>query len=266
MKIKEQFIVRNFAISLKLIKTNLHLFVLACLVDLAFFFSLGLFTAPVKDRISSYAVTLNTQLSQTLASSKGETVNLLSRLFSLEVSPITNKIIFFVITSFIISYAVFVIFQSTNWWLNKKIANQKIKYEQYAASFAKINLIWLAGYVIYKLIDLTVGLRKVFIEKIAPGAPSPSEQLIFVLFIFMCIAAWFSYPELKAKALFKTPIKKSAQLIIFAGVLYGLLQLILFVIGKVNPAGATIIGILLILPLINFVKILTIKVVSHVRT
>ena len=183
-----------------------------------------------------------------------------------ELRPITAKLTMLIITLFIIMYIIYNTFHGTTWWMATRIAGKNYKYRHYMLGFAKINILWLAFYALYKLLDVIVSVRYIIIEKISPGAPNIAGKIVLALGLFLLITAFISYPLLKKSTLFKTPLKTSIPLIIISGSIYLAIQFILNNISKLNVNAALITGLLLLFPAITLIRVYVTRVISHVHT
>ncbi len=256
-------VVKELINSLKLIKTNLLLLVVAAITDATFFIAWGFFTTPVKDKLVEHSILLSNKLSSIVA---GKPVGLLNHMLGPELSPMTMKLLMLMGMLFLVMYVVYVIFQGTTWWLATQISGQKLKYRQYMLGFAKINLIWLGGYIIYKIFDIALGIRSIVIQALAPGTPNIAGKILLIALIFLGLAAFLSYPKLKAKTIIKTPWKISAPLILLSASIYLTAQFILNNISKINIDAALIAGILILFPTISLIRVYVTRVITNVHT
>ncbi len=251
--------------SLYLIKKHAFWLVIGSMVDALFFIAWGFFTTPVKEKIVEHAILTSNQLSAVLAQDRTK-IGLLGRLFEPTVRPMTIKLLLLILLLFIVIYIIYNIFQGTSWWMATKIAEKEWKYKEYMLGFARVNLIWISAYMVYKFLDVIISLRNLIIQKLAPGTPDIAGNLLLLVLAFIFIAAYFSYPTLKAKTIFKTPIKTSAALIILSTSIYLATQYVLNLISKISTDTALIAGIILLFPAVMLIKTYAIRVLSHVHT
>ena len=137
--------------------------------------------------------------------------------------------------------------------------------DYYMLGFARVNLIWVAGYILFKLLDIIISLRYIVIQKFAPTAPNVAGTMLFVVLIFLALAAFLSYPLLRANTIFKTPLKFSVPLIILSASIFLAAQFILNNIGKINVDAALIAGLILLFPVMNLIRTYAIRVLSNVH-
>ena len=249
--------------TLKLILRNKLMFITAIAVDIAFFIAYGFYTGPVSSKLISYAALITKELSIIMAK---QPTGLLKHLWTPEIRPLTVNLALLIIIFFAITYLIYNIFQGTNWWVITEIAGKKNKYHKYLLGFAKINTIWMAGYVVYKIIDFITAVRYTLVQKIIENTPNTGAKIIFAAALLLGITAFFSYPTLKTGTLFKTPLKKSLPILITAAVFYIAIQILLPQINKINTQAALIIGTALLFIAINFIKIHTTKATENVHT
>jgi len=249
--------------TLKLIKNNLLLFATAIIVDITFFIAYGFYTARIIDKIIAHATLITNKLSVIMAE---QPTGLLKHLFDADIKPITIKLGLLIILLFAITYVIYCIFQGTSWWFTTKIAGKKDTYRDYLLGFARINLIWMAGYIIYKILDFTLSLRFVLLQKIIENTTNTGGKILFAAALLLGITAFFSYPTLKTGTLFKTPLKKSLPILLAGAAFYIAIQILLPQINKINTQAALIIGTALLFTTINFIKIHTTKATENVHT
>jgi hypothetical protein len=260
-------IVKELIDSLYSIKKNPFWLIMASLTDALFFLAWGFFTTPVRDKIVEHSVLVANQLSAIVAEQQGKIpTGILKHLIGPQLWPLTAKLLFLIFLLFIIIYLVYNAFHGTSWWMATNIAGEKWTYRQYVLGFAKINLLWITAFIIYKLLDVILGLRYLIIQKFAPGAPNIAGKMLFAALVLLVLAAFFGYPKLKTKTLFATPLRISIPLIILCTSIYLTAQFILNSIGKLSVDAALIAGLLLLFPTITLIKVYAIKVISHVHT
>jgi hypothetical protein len=249
-----------------LLKKNPFWLVIASVIDALFFLAYGFFTTPISDKILEHSVLLANQLSELLKQQPGRVpTGLLSKLFSGEMWPYTAKLLTLIFVLFVIIYFIYTIFHGSSWWMATHIAGEKKSYRKYFLGFAKLNLLWISCFILYKFLDLIAGLRQVLIEKIMPGTPNIAGGVLFGLLLLLGISAVFSYPFLKAKTLFKTPLRTSIPLIILSASLYFCAQFILNMIGKLNVNMAMLFGLVILFPTMNLIRVYITRVLRHVH-
>ncbi len=261
--LSKELVVKELITTLFLLKKNAFWLVIAALIDAIFFVAWGFLTSPVRDKILEHSVLIANQLS-TIMASKG--TGILAHMFSPAIRPMTGKLTVLIATLFIVMYIIYNAFHGTSWWIATKIAGKNYKYRRYMLGFAKINLLWLACYAIYKLLDIIISLRHLVIEKITPGTPNIPAKILLILLILLFITSFLSYPLLKISTLFTTPIKTTAPLIIISASIYLTTQFILSNIGKLNVDAALITGLILLFPVITLIRVYITRVLSHVHT
>ncbi|VVB81674.1 Uncharacterised protein [uncultured archaeon] len=250
--------------TLKLIRKNLLLFITAIVVDVTFFIAYGFYTAKIGEKITAYATLIINKLSIIMAE---QPTGLLKHLFDAEIKPLTINLGLLVIIFFATTYILYCIFQGTSWWFITKINEKKDRYHNYLLGFARINLIWMAGYIIYKILDVIISVRYALMQKIAENATNTGGKILFAAALLLGITAFFSYPTLKPGTLFRTPLKTSILILIIGVAFYIAIQLMLPQINKINAQAALIIGTIILFTGINLVKVYTTRATNvHTRT
>ena len=255
-------VVKELINSLHLLKKHAFWLVIAAFVDAVFFVAWGFFTTPIKDKILEHAVLIANELSVLMSQKQA---GVLGHLISPELRPLTGKLVFLIFLLFAVIYVIYSAFQGTTWWMATQISEKKWKYRDYLLGFAKVNLIWIGASAIYKFLDVIIGLRHLLIEKFAPGTPNIAGKVLFVAIALLSAAAFLSYPTLKAKTIFKTPLKISAGLILLSASIYLATQFILNSISKASLDLALVAGLILLFPVIILIKVYAIRVISNVH-
>jgi len=263
--LSKELVVKELGNAFILLKKNPFWLVIASVIDAVFFLAYGFFTTPVSDKIIEHSVLLTNQLSDLLRQTGGVPTGLLAKLFGPELWPYTAKLLSIILILFVVIYILYVIFHGSSWWMATHIAGEKEKYGKYMAGFAKINLFWIACLIIYRFLDVIISLRYLLIQKIAPGAPNIAGKVLFAVLLLAVIAAFFSYPFLKIKTLFKTPMRTSIPLIILSTSIYLCAQFILNMIGKANVNAALLAGLIILFPTMNLIRVYATRVLSHVH-
>lgn len=248
-----------------LLKKNPFWLVIASLIDAVFFLAWGFFTTPVSDKILAHSVLLANQFSDMMRQQGRIPTGLLSKLFGPELLPHTAKLLTLIFVLFVVIYIIYVIFHGSSWMIATQIAGEKWSYRKYMIGFAKINLLWISCYIIYKFLDVIAGLRYVLINKIAPGTPNIAGNVLFGILAVVFVTAIFSYPQLKAKTLFKTPLRTSIPLIVLSTSIYLCVQFILNMISKANISAALLFGLIILFPTMNLIRVYIIRVLKHVH-
>ncbi len=248
--------------TLKLIQKNFFLFITAIIVDVTFFIAYGFFTAPITNKIIEHAALITNKLSIIMAE---QPTGILKHLFDPEIQPITIKLGLLITLMFIVTYIIYCIFQGTSWWITTLITKKGYKYHKYLQGFAKINLYWMLGYIIYKILDVIISVKFVVLQKITENAINIEGKILFAGLLLLGITALFSYPTLKAGTLYRTPLRKSLPILFISAIAYIAIQFIIQYLGKINIHAALITGAILIFTAANYIKIYTAKNV-HAHT
>ncbi len=265
--LSKEIFVKELINSVSLIKKHAFWLVISSLVDALFFLAWGFFTTPVRNKITEHAVLVANQLSSILAEQEVRT-GILSHLLGPTLRPMTGKLILLILLLFVFIYIIYTAFHGSTWWMATNIAETPRKYREYLLGFARVNLIWITGYVLYKFIDVIISLRYLIIQKFSPGAPNIAGNVLLALLVFLAMAAFLSYPRLRAGQIFKTPLKMSILLILTCAVIYLVADFILTFIGKIpmDYSIRIIIGVVILLPVFCFIRTYAIRVLSHVHT
>ncbi len=260
---KDTIIIKELMNSLSLIKKNSFLLVVAAIIDALFFIAYGFFTGPVSRKISEHAILLSNNLSPLLAEQHAQK-GILELLFAPELRPLTFKLTLLILLLFAISYIIYCIFHGTSWWMAAKIAGQKWSYRDYVLGFAKINLIWLACYVVFKAFDTFFSIRQLIIEKIIPNSPNIASKVLLAVLILLSLSAFFSYSTLKAKTLFKTKIKTSIPLAVLCAAFFIIAWTLPMTIARLTEIKELgfILGLILIFPTIILIKVYSTRVLN----
>ncbi len=272
-RILNSAILQELLKTFKAVKKNWAIFIAAAILDIVFVFSKAFFATPVTDRMSETIVLMANKLSPMLAAQE---TGILLKLFTGTFKPLTGKLILLVLLFFAILYIVYIIFQGVNWWIITRIAGNKEKFRKYFLGFALINITWFGFYVLYKLVDLFVGLRRILIEKFSPDSVNIAGGLVTAAFIFLAITALFSYPGLKRRQIFMTPLKITIPLIVISAAILMISSYILNLVAQYTVYEVSLLGVkinlvaillalLLFLP-VNYVKIYITRVLSNVRS
>ncbi len=262
-------VVKELGNAFVLLKKNPFWFVIASIIDALFFLAYGFFTTPVSDKILEHSVLVANQLSEMMRQQGSIPTGLLAKLFEPELWPYTAKLLMLIFTLFVVIYVIYVIFHGSSWWMATHIAGEKWAYRKYLLGFAKINLFWIFCYIIYKFLDVIISLRQVLIQKIAPGAPDIAGKVLFALLVVAFVAAIFSYPLLKIKTLFKTPIKTTLPLLIICSSLFLIawqtIPITIFAKTFNKLQLGQLIGLIILFPTMNLIRVYITRVLRHVH-
>ncbi|MBI4146246.1 hypothetical protein HY489_02815 [Candidatus Woesearchaeota archaeon] len=260
--ILQHFAIKEFVNTLQQLKKSPFLLVVAALIDAASFIAYGFFTTSISDRIVAQGVLLTNQVSSLLAQGKQ---GILYLLFQNPIRPLTGKLLMLLALLFVVTFIVYTAFQATSWYFAHHIAGRKPGYKNYVLTFAKLNLFWTALYILYKILDTYFGLRYVVIKKFSPEAYNMAGIILFMLLVIALIAAAFSYATLNTKTLFRTPLKKTIPLLLVCAIIFLNAQFLINQAAKVNIDFGLVFGIVLLFPVIIFLKTYLVNCLDHAQ-
>jgi hypothetical protein len=229
---------------------------LTCMgLDVIFFLALGFFTAPVSVKMNDLLLNITVIFSKGLAE-VDRTDTVLDVLFSANTVMYWKEIIIWVLLFILITYIIYIIFQSITWNLSLRIINKKIKYLKYLKSFALLNLFWFLIFIIYNLIDLIGDLRFALADVKTTNFIGIFANVFLLIFIYFAI---ISYTKLNLRKSFKLGWKKHKSLLstyVLILIYFFLLNLILSKLFLVNYTLAVVVGLVLFIPAITWARVL----------
>lgn len=239
------------------IRAQPFLLVVSSIIDAFFFIAYGFLTTPVLDRIVAQSVLITNELGKAWAA--GPTAGLLKLLILDPIKPLTGKLLILLGILFIVTFLVWVIFQGSSWYFCRHLAKKPVSYKKYLLGFARINLIWIAAYILYKLLDAIIGLRFVLIKKFEPAAINILGTALDALFVLLIITALYSYPSLRELALFRKKITHTLTHLALCATLYFASTFIINQIAKIHLEAGFIAGVVILFPIITLIKTYTIE-------
>ncbi len=204
MNLSKQKPVQALLRALEHIKNHPGLLLLAAFIDALFFLAYGFITAPVSDKIIEQSVMITNELSKQWAA--GLKTGLLKLVFMDPAKQYTGKLLMYLALLFLLGYFIYCVFQAVTWTLALRTAGHNQRYFTYLRGFMRVNLVWFACYILYRLLDIIVDLRFVFVQKFEPAAINILGGVVDVLFFLIILAAIASYPRLIGKTIFSTKI------------------------------------------------------------
>jgi len=258
--LSKTLIVKELLNTFTLIRKQSLLFVLAAIIDALFFVAFGFFTGPIRRKIVEYGVLIANKLS-----SQGVQSGMLKHLFMPDYSPLTMNLFTLVFVFFVVLYVLYVAFHGTTWWLATRIAGGKAAFRKYFLGFASLNLIWIGLFMIWFAFKTILDLRHSIIKVLIPTVPDIAGGMMLIVLAFLLINAFVSYPRLKRNELFKIPWKTSAALIILCLSIFLTGQFINQQIARLHYDAGLIIGLIVMFPLLSYIRIYATRVITHVR-
>lgn len=199
MNFTKQKSVRAFFFALEHVKNHPGLLVLAAFIDALFFLAYGFLTGPISDKIIEQSVMITNELSKQWAA--GLKTGLLKLLILDPAKQYTGKLLIYLGILFVVGYLIYCIFQAITWNLALRSSGHKTRYLTYLRGFMRVNLIWFAAYIFYRLLDIVVDLRFVFVQKFEPSAINILGGIADTLFFVLLLFAIASYAKLNGKTL-----------------------------------------------------------------
>jgi hypothetical protein len=237
----------------KLIRKNLGWLAIAAVTDVFFFLVYGFLTRPVRDKIIEHIVIIGGKLSQ-LATETIKT-SYFKLLWTESVKPYTTQMLFLLLIFLIMVWVLYCVFQGTTWWICRTIAGKKEAYQKYLITFTKLNIVWGLLFVIYLALDTYVDLKNALLKAVTQQ-PAGQSILLIIYLIIVIYFALISYSTGKLRNIFKTGknLKQTIPPMLLSFVLILIIHFIVKLAGMINAIAALIIGILLILPALTFIK------------
>src|SRR3989338_4809744 len=208
MNLEKQLFVREAINTFDLLRKNKRTVLVASIVDCLFFFFYGLLGGGLNIKIAQ----LITDIGEAIIPGIREGKAVIDLLFAPDVYPMTKSLFLNLFLLVALIYVLYIIFQGVNFWLANNLV--KIKdYKNYVILFAKLNILWLALYVVYQILDLVGTLQEHFI-KIATFTQATSWWSISanVLALLLLYFGLISYTKLSIKESLLFGIRKFKQL------------------------------------------------------
>jgi len=270
MKLKKKILIKGFVDSYKAIRKNPSYVAVPFFIDLlflfVFFIAYNFFLGNIMNKVISLLMLTGKALqglTQTDIS-----LNVLSN--QQQMNSLIISIGFWIFGLVILSYLLYCIFQGLVWFIAHKMFKIKTRPADYIKRFFAVNLVWylmvvIIGYFYVKAVIYTQVLR----------TPSNLETVnIFstILLIVICYFAFVSYALIK-KYGFIDSIKKSfslatkefstiASMYILFILAFFLIDIILKLIFMISTALMIIVGIILIFPVIAYMRLVIISIVE----
>lgn len=250
--------------SFELIWNSFGYFLTCMGLDVVFFLALGFFTAPVSVKMKTILLQITAIFSKGLAE-VGRPDTVLDVLFSKNTIPYWKEMIMWLLLFILITYIIYIIFQSITWNLSLRIINKKIKYLKYLKSFALLNLFWFLIFILYSLIDLIGDLRVALADVKTTNFISIIANFFLMIMIYFAI---ISYTKLNLRQSFKLGWKKYRTLLsayVLVLIYFFILNFVLSKIALANYTLAVVIGLVLFLPAITWARVLLALNIERVK-
>lgn len=189
-----------------LIKNVQYVFVSAML-DLLFFFCLGLFATPFLQSVQNAIMNVGSRLSAPLR----EGVPVTQAMFSPGIEPHTKQLVLAILLLVLVICVVFVLFQQPVWWLAHKIVfKKKISWRTHLLGFGRISAFWIVSFALAYVLLVIAKIRGFVVQAITrQGRPEVMEWFLFVLLALIIYFALVSCPYLSVKKGFVFGVKKA---------------------------------------------------------
>ncbi len=194
--------IKNAVESFRLLKENPFELLKIMTADVLFLFFIGLLSAPILNKILEYGGKLAMEVLRNIQQGK------MAAIFGAELMPLTNVLVLYSLTLFILYYLIYTVFQGYAWGVTKKICNERTNMKEFITKFAKINIFWLAIFIVYKILDLFAGIRSLLLQA---GGIEIADNLKISLAVLALIAYYFipiTYVHLQIKKGFLLGVKK----------------------------------------------------------
>jgi len=251
--------IKEWVASWRLLAQSKAYLVMSAVLDALFFMAYGFLTAPILDKLTTHIIIIGSLAAEQLRVPAGRMrPAVIDLIFQPPVSQYTYQFLGLLVLLGLVVFVLFCLVQGTNWRFASWLTHRKLGWRQHLLQFARVNLFWFVLYAVWYCIDAVLDLRRIAIEK-ATGEPSAATGIawtaVLVLLVYFAV---ISYPELSIRKGFLLGIRKAttmvpAAIILIAHFLAG--NLVVRLIGKVNPAAMFIIGVVVLLLLIAWVRL-----------
>ena len=238
---------------------------LTCMgLDVLFFFALGFFTFPVSAKMHDLLLQITMVFAKGLQE-VGRSETVLDVLFSAKTMHIWKPMILYMLLFMLITYIVYIIFQSLAWNFSLRIIKKKINIKKYIISFAIINLFWLVILIIYQILDLIAKLRAELNSVKGFDIMSMIINFILIIVIYFAVISYIKL-DLKKSLIIGWKNYKTLLSIYVAIIAYFfLLNFILARLYEINTTFAVVAGIVLFIPAITWSRVLLALSIDKVK-
>ena len=177
--------------------------------------------------------------------------------FNEATKPILIRISLLILAMILITYILFVIFQSFSFWYCRRISKLREKgFFSYFGEFCKVNAFWFGIFVIYNIISYLDGLLSM------SAGPGIFLDIFFLAMVYFALISCSMLPEIKGfaniKRSFSLGIKKIDSLL----PAYAIVLFVFFVINMVLTLSLRLgnaififIGVFLLMPALSWMRI-----------
>lgn len=270
MKIKKKILIKGFVDSYKAIRKNPSYIVLPFFIDLlflfVFFIAYNFFLGNIMNKVISLLMLTGKALqglTQTDIS-----LNVLSN--QQQMNSLIISIGFWIGGLAVLIYVIYCLFQGINWFIAHKMFKIKTKPVDYIKRFFAVNFVW---YIIVMIISYFYVKAVIYTQVLrTPSNLGTVNIFSAILLIVICYFAFVSYALIK-KYGFIDSIKKSfslatkefstiASMYTLFILAFFLIDIILKLIFMISTALMIIVGIILIFPVIAYMRLVIISIVE----
>ncbi len=270
MKLENQLFVKEAINAFVLLRKHKKIVLIATIIDCLFFYAYGLLGGGLTQKLTELFE--NIVIGVLPGIKQGNAI--IDLLFFPNVYPLTTSFLFNLLLLILLIFVLYIVFQGINFWLANNLV-KKISYKDYLISFAKVNLLWILGFVVYNIIDLIGRLQERF-DTITTGLETTNYwSIIAKILIFLIIYfALISYTKLNLKNAFVIGTKKFKQLffllisslVIILVLMFVLTNLFNAVINYENGEQIfVVIGAVLLFPTMFFLRLYWALCVNKVK-
>lgn len=224
----------------------------------------GMIFERVKGHLSVISIQLSSQ-SDRLVSDYANNPDLFSLLAGMpEVQSSLWSIIYLTIIMIISLYVLYVVLQSFSWQRIYHIAGKKLELSVVLKRFARINLLWLLFFVIYWVVSFAMAARDVITQ--SPVSAS-STVVPMVMLLILGYFILISYGKLNRKKTLRrtfshafSDYRRYVPMYIFIIVVLLAVNYLINLIPAINLR--LVFEVFILLPLITWIKIFVVRVVS----
>jgi len=256
--------IANALAAFERVRAHAWLVLASVLLDVGFFFSLGFFTTPIKDKLLEQVIVIGSLLSQQ-AKETGRALGnsgLLQQLFQPEIKPYTINVLLLFLSMVVVTYVVYVIFQGSAWAAARNIASKKTVLRTYLLGFARVNLLWGILYLVYLVLDLIASLRHRIIELVVKTTvPDLLGTGLFIAAVIVGLIALLSYPQLSIRNAFRSvlDVKRIIPMYALLAVIYLVLDFLLTQLLQWSFEFTILIGAIIVLPVMAWARVYIIE-------
>lgn len=265
MNLAKLTVVKEWLASWKSLRKNPLYLLSSGLIDIVFFITFGLLTAPIFDKLTQHVIIIGSLVSELMRAPAGRArPAVVDALFMEPVKQFTWQFFGLLLLLAVTIFVLYCILHGFCWFMAIYLAGKKTSWKKHMIGFARVNLLWFGLFVAWFATDAIFDLRRLVVEKASGQPDMTSAVVLYVVLLAIIYLALLSYPSLSIKSAFSRNITAAFPAIVLVIIHFLAGNLVVTWLGQLNQTLMFVAGAIILFVLMAWARLYIARSVKRV--